>query len=72
MDMDDHPYATIRDHIGYLVGKRLVDITQHDAEDFDPDDGSGCFVCLHFEDGSWLKFNMGVDIGGCDFEHQEG
>ena len=69
---DEQPYATIRDHIGYLIGKTLVEITQHDREDFDPEDGSGCFVCFHFNDGSWIKFNMGVEIEGVDFEHAEG
>jgi len=68
---DEQPYATIRDHIGYLIGKTLVEITQHDREDVG-DSGEGCFVELHFHDGSWVRFYMGEQPDGTHLEHAEG
>lgn len=46
-------YATIRDHLKELVGHKLIEITQHDAEYF-REHGVG-FVDLMFEGGNVLR-----------------
>ncbi len=57
---DDDTYANIRDPelLGPIKGQRLVEVTQHDAEDF-PITGSRIF--LHFENGYTLSFPVGDD-----------
>ena len=60
-------YANIRGFLGYLIGKRLVDITQHSLAEWNAN-GEG-YVMLAFEDGSWIKFSL------CErgyFDHAEG
>lgn len=52
-------FDNIRDAIGSLIGKRLIDITQHAYDEMV--DGKGYYVMLMFEDGSYLKFP--VDSG---------
>lgn len=47
-------YANIREIIGELIGQRVVDITQHDQEDWREDGAS--FVCFHFEGGGTVTF----------------
>lgn len=58
-------YANIREVLKNFIGKRLVDITQHDKEDWERDHNS--FVCLMFEDGHTMTFPVG-DEG---FSHSE-
>lgn len=57
----DEPYANIRDidQLGSLLGQRVIEITQHDEEDFREDGAS--FVCLHFENGTTVTFPIGDD-----------
>lgn len=45
--------SNIRDFLGHLLGRRVVEITQHDPEDFKQGE---CFVTLHFEEGTTLVF----------------
>lgn len=52
-------YANIREMLGELIGQRVVDITQHDEEDWRARGES--FVCLHFEGGGTLTFPIGAD-----------
>jgi hypothetical protein len=59
---DDAPYANIRQILGYLIGKRIVDVTQHDREDFDTE---GSYVMLLMEGGHYLK----VPVGDDGFDH---
>lgn len=47
-------YANIREIIGEFIGKKIVDITQQDRDEWDEIHES--YVMLHFEDGSTLKF----------------
>jgi hypothetical protein len=61
----EETYANIRDILGHLVGKRIVDITQHDKEDFEADGRS--FVCLMFDDGNTATFYVGEE----GFSHSE-
>ena len=63
----DPQYATIREILGNTIGQRLVDITQHDEEDFDPETGDGTFVMLMFENGDTLRFSIadsGLEYSG--------
>jgi hypothetical protein len=58
-------YSTIRDLLGSLIGKTLVDVSQHDQEDWELEGES--FVVLMFSDGSSVKFYTGeraFDIDG--------
>lgn len=50
-------YANIREYLGSLIGKRLMDVTQHDQEEWEEQGES--YVCLMFEDGSSVKFPIG-------------
>ena len=59
------PYANIREILGSFIGKRIVDITQHDEEEFRA--GEESYVMLLFDDGNFLKFPV-TDLG---FEHSE-
>lgn len=47
-------YATIRDILGPLIGLTLVDVSQHDKEDWE--ERGEAFVFLLFSDGSSVKF----------------
>lgn len=53
-------YSNVRDPemLGPLIGARVVDITQHDAEEY-PDTGSRIY--LHFDNGMTLWFPIGDD-----------
>lgn len=51
---ESRPYSNIRDFLGYLVGKRVVDITQQDKEDWEERGES--FIQIMFEDGSFVQF----------------
>lgn len=56
-----HPSPTkgqhdIREILGPLIGRKLLDITQHDnAEE------EGSFIQLLFDNGSYLKFPVGEE-----------
>src|SRR3569833_1018858 len=54
------PYANIREILGSFIGKRIVDITQHDEEEFRA--GEESYVMLLFDDGNFLKFPV-TDLG---------
>lgn len=47
-------YATVREFLGEFVGRRVVDITQHDPEFFL--ENSMTFVDLMFDSGDVLRF----------------
>lgn len=57
-------YATIRHFLGSMIGLRIVDITQHDEDDY-RENGQG-FVMLLLDDGRWLKF---VDPRRIQYNH---
>lgn len=62
--MSDEPYATIRDPqlLGPLVGARVIEITQHDREEF-AETGESYF-CLHFSNG----YTLTVPVSDAGFE----
>jgi len=49
--MDEEETRNIRYFLGVFIGKKLVDVTQHDREEFNAESGRGAFVELLFEDG---------------------
>lgn len=71
---DESEYSTIRETIGFLIGKKVADISQHDEEDYDPGTREGGFVMLLFEDGSYLKFyaHPSAETGDVFFEFERG
>lgn len=50
-------YATIREILGSFVGKRLVDIAQHDEDEWE--ESHSAYIDLMFEDGSLIRFWQG-------------
>jgi len=60
---NEQQYATIRQIIGSVIGRRIVDVTQQDQDEWD--ETRQAYVMLHLDDGSSLKFPVG-DEG---FEH---
>lgn len=49
----DEQFSTVRHYMGHLIGRRIVDLTQHDEDDW-IESGKG-FVMLLLEGGQWLK-----------------
>jgi hypothetical protein len=56
-------YANIRKVLGSLIGRTVVDVTQHDQDEWE--EARSCYVMLMFDDGQFVKFPIG-DEG---FEH---
>jgi hypothetical protein len=56
---DGDIYSNVRDPgmLGPLVGQRVIEITQHDREEFDENGESRIY--LHFENGWTLSFPIG-------------
>jgi hypothetical protein len=59
MPDDDDGYQNVRDPevFGPLIGERVVDVTQHDRDEWDENRVS--YVCLHFGNGMVVKFPIG-------------
>lgn len=53
----DETYANIRQILGDFIGKTIVDITQHDADEWERSHQG--YILLLFEDGSVIKFWQG-------------
>lgn len=68
--MADEAYSNIRDILGDLMGARVVDITQHDEDEFAADGRS--YVMILFDNGRYVKFFVGDDKDGYEFEHNCG
>jgi hypothetical protein len=54
---DNHEYATIRQIIGSVIGRRIVDVTQQDKDEWEQT--RQAYVMLHLDDGTSLKFPIG-------------
>lgn len=71
-------YSTIRSIVGYLIGKTVVDITQHDEDEYDSESEVGSYVQIMFSDGSWIKFPTAevafwhFDVNGTEEDCDEG
>lgn len=61
MSDDDHgeAYANVRDKamLGPIIGCRVVDVTQHDAEEWEENRESRIY--LHFDNGYTVSFPIG-------------
>jgi hypothetical protein len=57
--MEDETYSNVRDFLGQFIGHRIVDITQHDPDEFAEDGRS--YVMLMFDNGECIKFFVGDD-----------
>jgi hypothetical protein len=63
---DEFPNIRDAEFLGALVGRRLVDITQQDADEFAE---RGTFVCFHFDNGRTVTFpinDAGFDVETVD------
>jgi hypothetical protein len=63
---NDVKLSNIRDHLGWLIGRTVVDVTAgdpHDLPDHDPEDEWN--VVLHFDNGGTFE----VPIGDAGFAH---
>lgn len=50
-------YSNIREILGKFIGRTIIDITQHDKEEWDND--GLCYVQLMLDDGNYLRFPIG-------------
>lgn len=64
--MSTDNYSNIREFLGQFVGQRLVDITQHDEEEWA--EGKEAYICLMFERGGTLT----VPITDDGLEYKDG
>ena len=53
MPEDEDGYSNIRGFLGELIGARVIDISQHDREDWDENHES--YVMLMFDNGRYVK-----------------
>lgn len=55
--------SNLRDHLGWLIGRRVTDVTGHDPTDIpDHEPEDGYFVMLHFDNGGTLAVPI-TDVG---------
>jgi len=59
-------YSNIRDILGDLVGQRLVEVTQHDMDEWQ--ETGEAYIMLMFENGASLQVFIGED----GFEYVKG
>lgn len=60
--MPDEPiYSSIRQVIGGLIGQHIVDITERERVEGDPEPES--YVMLHFSSGTCLRFSTEDGFG---------
>ena len=65
MSENEEVYSTIRDILGWSVGSKIIDITQHDEDEWAEDKRS--YVMLLLDNGGTLKFFVGDDgFSYCD------
>jgi hypothetical protein len=50
---DDRPYSQVRHLLGNFIGKRIVDITQQDEEEFKQT--GKAYIAFHFENGGTIE-----------------
>ena len=57
-------YSNIRNFLGPFIGKRVVDITQHDEDEFDPKNPMSAYIEFLFEGGGTARiFTIGCNVG---------
>jgi hypothetical protein len=50
----DDPYVNIREFIGWTIGRKIVDVTQQDRDEFIED--GDAYVMLLLDNGGYVKF----------------
>lgn len=58
---DEEPYSNIRSILGHFIGSRLLDVTQHDQDEYALMKKG--YVMLFFENGDWIRVPL-------DFERE--
>lgn len=54
--------SNIREHLGWLIGRKVVDVTAGDPPDLpDADEEDEDFIVLHFDNGGTLDIPIGDD-----------
>ena len=66
---EDEPLTTIRDLIGGFIGKKVVDISQHDEDEWIA--GEPPYITLIFEDFTMLKFLAPIEVHYRGIEDKE-
>ena len=59
----EEDYVTIRNILGEMVGKKLIEITQHDEETFKKT--GRAFIDLMFDSGDFIRFYAPSGICCC-------
>lgn len=73
--MTEGAYSNIRDILRPYMGARIIDITQHDENEFNEaktEGREGSYVMLMFDNGGYIKFPItddGFDLWGFDDAH---
>lgn len=49
--------TTVRDILGHLKGRTIIEIVQHDPDDFER--SGECYVEILLDDGSYVRFPIG-------------
>lgn len=57
--MGSGQFGNIREVLGVLIGRTVVDITQHDPEEFDED--GNVYIQFHFDNGDYVKIYVGSE-----------
>lgn len=60
---DGTPFANVREFLGFLIGQTLVDITQHDRDEWV--ESRAAYVVLHFAGGGTIT--IPVTEAGFDY-----
>jgi hypothetical protein len=54
--------SNIREHVGWLIGRRVVDVTAGDPPGIpDADDEDAHYLVLHFDNGGTLDVPIGAE-----------
>ena len=65
--MPERYETTIRGVLGHLAGRTIVDVVQHDPDEWEKD--GSCYVQLLLDDGGYVKFHIGDE--GFSWGHPE-
>lgn len=64
----DEIYSNIRQILNWAIGQKIVDITQHDKDEWE--ETKQAYVMIMLENGKWIKFMIG-DEGFIDSEGED-
>lgn len=68
MNEEEKPYATVREILGEFIGQRLLEITQHDREEYEQT--KEAYAILHFETGG-LKIVLADELSHLEIDEIE-